>query len=121
MTGKWFAFSVLALSLGATGSYTAKAWATPPTPATPTLVQDRDDHWDAPPEEFRDVQRQGFHDGIDAARKDFDHHRESDVDHHDSYRHPHVDRSMREDYRDGFRRRYDKAMHHLREGGEQGH
>ena len=56
MTGKWFAFSVLALSLGATGSYTAKAWATPPTPATPTLVQDRDDHWDAPPEEFRDVQ-----------------------------------------------------------------
>jgi len=72
--------------------------------------------WDAPPQEFRDAQRQGFHDGIEAARKDFDHHRESDVEHHDTYRHPHVDRSMREDYRDGFRRGYDRAMHHLRAG-----
>lgn len=75
---------------------------------------DRDQRgWDAPPSEFRDVQRQGFHDGIAGARRDFDHHRMPDVDRRDEYRHPHVDASLRDDYREGYRRGYDVAMHHL--------
>jgi len=69
--------------------------------------------WDQPPAEYRDVQRKGFHDGIEAARKDFDHHRRADADDHDDYRHPHVDSAMRDEYRDGFRHGYDIAMHHL--------
>lgn len=69
--------------------------------------------WDAPPTEFREVQRQGFHDGIEGARRDFDHHRMPNVNNREEYRHPHVDPSMRGDYREGYRRGYDVAMHHL--------
>jgi len=69
--------------------------------------------WDAPPPEFREIQRKGFHDGIEGARKDFDNHRRPNVNNRDEYRHPHVDPAMREDYREGFRRGYDTAMRHL--------
>ena len=71
--------------------------------------------WDAPPAEFREVQRQGFHDGIEGARQDFDHHRMPDVNNRKEYRHPHVDPALREDYREGFRRGYEVAMHHMRD------
>jgi hypothetical protein len=66
-----------------------------------------------PPGEFREVQRQGFHDGIEGARKDFDHHRAPDVNNREEYRHPHVDRAVRDDYREGYRRGYDVAMRHM--------
>jgi hypothetical protein len=72
--------------------------------------------WDAPPPEFRDIQRQGFHDGIEGARKDFDNHRPPNVNNREEYRHPHVSPSAREDYREGFRRGYDAAMRHLMGG-----
>lgn len=72
--------------------------------------------WDAPPAEFRDIQRQGFHDGIEGARKDFDNHRPPNVNNREEYRHPHVSPSAREDYREGFRRGYDVAMRHLMGG-----
>lgn len=77
---------------------------------------DRDhdrDRWDAPPQEFRDVQRQGFHDGIEGARRDFDNHRRPDPNNRDEFRHPRVPPSVRADYRDGFRRGYDVAMDHI--------
>jgi hypothetical protein len=66
-----------------------------------------------PPQEFRDIQRQGFHDGIEGARKDFDNHRHPDVNNRDEYRHPHVPPSARDDYREGFRRGYDAGVSHL--------
>lgn len=69
--------------------------------------------WDTPPAEYHDVKRQGFHDGIEAARRDFDHHRSPDVNRHEDFRHPHVDPSLREDYREGYRRGYEVGMHHL--------
>jgi hypothetical protein len=69
--------------------------------------------WDVPPAEFRDVQREGFHDGIEGARKDFDNHRMPDVNNRAEYRHPHVDPAVRNDYREGFRRGYDVAMRHM--------
>ena len=75
--------------------------------------RDRDHDWDAAPSDFRDAQRQGFHDGIEGARKDFDNHRAPNVANRDEFRHPHVSRDLREDYREGFRAGYDRAMSHL--------
>ncbi len=69
--------------------------------------------WDEPPAEFREIQRQGFHDGVEGARKDFDNHRPPNVLNRDEYRHPHVPPSARADYRLGFHRGYDVAMNHL--------
>jgi len=114
MKMKWFALSVLSLSLGA--AYFATGTAAHGAPlAASGYSQDRGG-WDAPPGEFREVQRQGFHDGIEGARKDFDNHRRPDVNNRDEYRHPRVPRGLRDDYREGFRQGYDRAMHHLMGG-----
>ena len=78
------------------------------------FYQDRG--WDEPAAEFRDAQRKGYHDGIDAARHDYDHHERKDVVDHDHFRHPPVDHSLRDDYRDGFRRGYETAMQHMADG-----
>jgi hypothetical protein len=82
-----------------------------PAPAFQDHDHDRD--WDTPPQEFREVQRQGYHDGIDGARKDYDNHRRPDVNNRDEYRHPHVAPSVQGDYREGFRRGYENAMEHM--------
>ena len=85
--------------------------------AAAAYAQDYDHHdhgdWDAPPHEFREIQRQGFHDGVEGAKKDFDHHRMPDVSNREEYRHPSVPKSDREDYREGYRRGYEAAMAHL--------
>ncbi len=112
---KTIALSLLALALGPAGLLAAKAHASP-NGSNPIAIQDRDDHdrdWDAPPQEFREAQRRGYHDGVEAARDDFHHHRSGDIEHHDSFRHPHVAREDRDDYREGFRRGYDRAMRHM--------
>ncbi|MGA2351625.1 MAG: hypothetical protein ABSF70_14410 [Terracidiphilus sp.] len=84
------------------------------------LPQDHPDHdrggWDMPPQEFRDIQRQGFHDGIEAARRDFDHQFPPNIEASREFREPPVPREAREDYREGFRRGYDSAFAHFREG-----
>ncbi len=110
MTTKWLALSTVAIaaSLIISAPSTIRA-------ATPQLSVQIGGGWDQPPAEFHDIQRQGFHDGIDAARRDFSNHRHADADDHEQYRHPHVGRGMRDDYREGFRRGYDVAMHHLRD------
>jgi len=107
---KWIGTSLLALSLTIVAPATVKAIGMPVAGA----AQDRP--WDAPPDEFRDVQRQGFHDGIEGARKDFENHRPANVENRDEFRHPHVAREMRDDYREGFRRGYERAMSHLSGG-----
>jgi hypothetical protein len=109
---KWFALSMLILATGTAGFSRSRAYAATPQEAAPGYVQDQS-AWDAPPAEFRDVQRQGFHDGIEGARQDFDHHRMPDVNNRKEYKHPHVDSAVREDYREGFRRGYDVAMKHM--------
>jgi Spy/CpxP family protein refolding chaperone len=115
MKTKWFTITALALSLGASFCMlTAKAYAAPLGSPAPGY-QEGGGRWDEPPAEFREVQRQGFHDGIEGARKDFNNHREPNVENREEFRHPHVERSMREDYREGFRRGYEKAMHHMAE------
>ena len=70
--------------------------------------------WMQPPPEFKEMQRQGFHEGVQAAIKDFDHHRDPDLERHKEYVHPkHMDRSFVPDYRDGYRRGYNDAYKHL--------
>jgi hypothetical protein len=61
----------------------------------------------------KEIQRRGFQDGIEGARKDFDNHRRPDVNNRDEYRHPSLSFDLREPYREGFRRGYERAMSHL--------
>lgn len=113
MKFRWMFLSLLAAALGTSGLSISKAYCAPAAPAGIAAAAQEQGGWDAPPPEFREVQRQGFHDGIEGARKDFDNHRQPNVRNRDEYRHPHVDPSMRDDYREGFRRGYDVAMRHL--------
>ena len=108
-----FAVSVLALGLGvASGTLAASAHASA-VPAQPQYQgQGR---WDEAPSEYRDVQRQGFHDGMEAARRDYDHHSRKDADDHDEYRHPRVERGLVGDYRSAFKEGYSRAKQHLRD------
>ncbi len=106
--------SALTIALAAsTGWMTAKAHAAPMAQPAAGLYQDRP--WDEPPGELREVQKRGFHDGVEAARSDFEHHRNKDADDHENYRHPRVERELRDDYRDGFKRGYENAKHHMRD------
>jgi hypothetical protein len=79
----------------------------PPPPPPP-----RGD-WDTVPNEFNEMQQRGFHDGIEGARRDFDNHRQPNVQNRDEYRHPNVPHGLRQAYRDGFQRGYDRGWAHL--------
>ena len=72
--------------------------------------------WDAPPAEFHDAGRRGFHDGIEAARSDFDSHGQMDARRSPMFRHPPVPEEARHEYREGFMRGYDVSMHHHHDG-----
>jgi hypothetical protein len=109
---KRFAVPALALFLGFAGLATARAYGAPQGPPPPGYGHDRGD-WDAPPQELNEIQRRGFHDGIEGAHRDYDNHRRPDVNNRDEYRHPHLPREDREAYREGFRRGYERAMSHL--------
>jgi Spy/CpxP family protein refolding chaperone len=115
MKKTWFAVSALALTLGATsGGLAARAYASPvSSPAAG--YQEGQGRWDEAPSEYREVQRQGFHDGVEAARSDFESRRHKDADDHEMYRHPRVERNLRDDYRHAFREGYSRAMHHMKE------
>ena len=74
--------------------------------------------WDAPPSEFTDdLQRQAFHDGIEAARMDFANHVQPSPEGHDEFRHPHVPFLGRETYREAYKRGYFMAVRHMQEQG----
>jgi len=71
--------------------------------------------WEAPPSQFQqEIQRRGFRDGIDGARKDYGNHRRPDVNNRDEYRHPNVPGRDRRAYREAFRRGYNVGVQHLR-------
>jgi hypothetical protein len=69
--------------------------------------------WDAPPSEYSEIQRKGFQDGIAGARKDYENHRQPNVENRDEYRHPNVEKRFREDYRTAFARGYDVGVRHM--------
>lgn len=108
------AIPALALALGTSGFVMAQQYGPPQGP--PPQFDRGPGGWDAPPQEFRDIQRQGFHDGVEGARHDIDNHRRPNVNNRDEYRHPHVPPSVRGDYREGFRRGYQVAMEHMLNG-----
>jgi hypothetical protein len=110
------AASVLAVALATSGYVIAQPFTTSGSAYGQDHDRDHDRSWDTPPQEFRDIQRQGFHDGIEGARKDYDNHRRPDVSNRDEYRHPHVPDSAKADYREGFRRGYEVAMDHMMNG-----
>ena len=68
--------------------------------------------WDAPPPDFSPIGRQGFQDGIRAARDDARSGRPMFVTQNPFYRHPPVPRPARNEYRDAFQRGYDRVMRH---------
>jgi hypothetical protein len=107
------ALFVLAIAVGTSGLAMAQY---APARLQPAGYGQGPGGWDTPPQEFRDIQRQGYHDGIEGARKDYDNHRRPDVNNRDEYRHPHVPASAKDDYREGFRRGYEAAMAHLSVG-----
>jgi len=69
--------------------------------------------WDAPPAEYDEVSRLGFHDGVEGARKDFGNHRSPDPHNRDEFRHPHVKDRDKEAYRRGFERGYQVGWDHI--------
>ena len=109
MTLSRFVLPLLVLVVGSVGPTCNRAVASPPQPQG----YGQQGGWDVPPNEFNDLQRRGFHDGIEGARKDFGNHRNPDVNNRDEYRHPKVSKADREDYREGYRRGYEAAMDHL--------
>ena len=114
-----FPATLAVLLMGSSAALHAQ-YGPPQGPPPPGYQQGGGGGWDGPPQEFNDAQRRGFHDGIEGAHKDFDNHRRPDVNNRDEFRHPSVPGPMRRDYRMGFRRGYQVAMHHLMGGGPGG-
>src|ERR1700759_1493200 len=100
------AFVPMALIFAAAGPGTQSASAAP-------LMAYGQDPWEVPPGEFNDIQRRGFHDGIEGARKDYGNHRRPDVDTREEYRNSDLPPGLREPYRAAFRRGYEMAASHL--------
>ena len=103
-------FVSLVLILGvAAGAGSGQAFAAPLL-QPPAYAQEP---WEVPPGEFNDIQRRGFHDGIEGARKDYGNHRRPDVDNREEYRNSDLPPDLREPYRAAFRRGYQMAASHL--------
>ena len=117
MTLHRYAVMTVALFLGLTIASSSKARAVPQGQPQAGYGQHRGD-WDAPPQEFSDIQRQGFRDGVEGARKDIENHRQPNPNNRDEYRKPNVPHQMRDAYRQGFRRGYEQGMQHMM-GGQQ--
>jgi hypothetical protein len=75
----------------------------------------REEHgpWDAAPGDFSEIKRRGFIDGMQGAQRDVENHRRPDPNNRDEYRNPNVPPPLRDEYREGFRRGYERAMAHL--------
>ena len=71
--------------------------------------------WDSAPQDFGEFKKRGFHDGQNAARWDFDHHMQADVNQHEDYRNPHVPPEFAREYQEGYRHGYDRAVQHFME------
>ena len=105
-----WAIAVLALTMLGSAATEAQYYGPPP----PQPGYGQGPAWDAPPAEFRAAQQRGFHDGVEGARRDFENHRRPDVNNRDEYRNPKfIAPPDRRDYRDGFRRGYYVAVHHM--------
>src|SRR3569623_828470 len=92
MNIKWLSVPALALCIAAPATIKAAAQEPPPPPNAPQYsapqdqYQERDRDWDRTPDGYRDPQRQGFREGVEAARRDFMNHRHADADDHDVFK-----------------------------------
>jgi hypothetical protein len=102
-----FALALMVSYPGTQKSFAAAA----PEPAA--FGQDR---WEMPPGEFNDIQRRGFHDGIEGARKDYGNRRNPDVNNREEYRNCDLPRDIRHVYKEAFRQGYEMAASHLWNG-----
>jgi len=117
---KWLSIPALALCMAAPATIKAAAQQQYPsdpqysTPQAQDQYQDRDRDWDRTPDGYRDPQRQGFREGVEAARRDYMDRRHADADDHQVYKHPPVDERDRGEFRDGFKAGYRRAMDHMK-------
>lgn len=110
MRAKFFAVPALSLTLLAGTAAASAQYFGPPAP--PQAYGQGG--WDAPPPEFREAMRRGFHDGVEGARKDYENHRRPTPENRDEYRNPKfIAPPERRDYREGFRRGYEVAVRHI--------
>ena len=114
MINKRFAGLTLAAVM-MTATFAAPAIAQGPPPPPPGYGPAYG--WDAPPREFREIQRQGFHDGIYGAQKDYENHRRPTPNNRDEYRRPPVSPRDRDAYRIGFERGYRIGWDHIMNRG----
>jgi ribosome modulation factor len=98
--------AVLAIAIGAATLAT--------TPAS--VLAQGPGGWEQPPSEYRELQQQGYRDGIEGARKDFQNHRKPDVNNRDEYKHPKVPGPDKEAYREAFRSGYEAGVQHIWNG-----
>jgi hypothetical protein len=108
-----FGMMAILIGLGLTtiGVAGAKAQEGPPPPGY------YNQPWTQNSDEYRsDIGRRGFHDGIEGARRDFENHRQPNVNNRDEYRHPNVGGRDRHEYREAFRRGYDVGVQHIMNG-----
>jgi hypothetical protein len=122
VTRNWFVASALAFAVGIAIPTTARAFsASPDADGQQDYGQQgygQQGGWDAAPQEYNDVQRRGFHDGIQGAQRDYGNNRRPDVNNREEYRDPDdmprdIPPQMRDAYRDAFRRGYAVAASHL--------
>ena len=110
------ASSLLALGLLAPAGAALAQYGPPPPPppqyGNPANIPYGTRGWDAPPGELRDVQRQGYLDGLQGAERDYQNHRIWNVNNRDEFRHPHVPGNVRGDYRNGFKKGYYAGVSH---------
>ena len=103
--------AIAGLCLGSGGHALHAALITPASGAG--YLQDRP--WDAPPAEYDEVSRLGFHDGVEGARKDFGNHRSPDPHNREEFRHPHVKDRDKDAYRSAFERGYQVGWDHVQQ------
>lgn len=110
MTPYRFVITAVAFGLIAVYPGARRAAAAPASPEPAAWGQEG---WEIPPREFNEIQRRGFHDGVEGARRDYGNHRDPNFENREEYRHPDLPRDAREVYRDAFRRGYQQAASHL--------
>ncbi|HEV2275724.1 MAG TPA: hypothetical protein VGR96_16240 [Acidobacteriaceae bacterium] len=70
-----------------------------------------------PPPAFSRFAQRGFHDGVEAARRDITRGRPPEFARHGRFRNPPAPPPAFEDYRRGFRSGYEQVFHHGPESG----
>ncbi len=114
MAPRWFVTPAVLAALIVVFPTAKKANA---APAEPQYGQYNQEPWEVAPREFNEIQRRGFHDGVEGARKDYGNNRRADVNNREEYRSPNsIPPEFREAYRGAFRRGYQVAASHLWNG-----